>query len=147
MHLLTAITLKNPSWLFRTGVILAQAMYVSFFWVAYIISPRFTHRLVGYLEEEAVKTYTHCIEVGGGRGGVREGWGGVGKGGGGVGKGREGRGGEGERFVKLGTGEAGGWTKVSRTNKKCILSLLNCVELYRFAFHCSEETSIHQFVV
>ena len=65
MHLLTAITLKNPSKLFRAAVILAQAMYVSLFWVAYIVSPRFTHRLVGYLEEEAVKTYTHCIEVGG----------------------------------------------------------------------------------
>ena len=64
MHLLTAITLKNPSKLFRAAVILAQAMYVSLFWVAYIVSPRFTHRLVGYLEEEAVKTYTHCIEVG-----------------------------------------------------------------------------------
>ena len=63
MHLLTAITLKNPSWLFRTAVVMAQAAYVSFFWTTYLISPRFTHRLVGYLEEEAVKTYTHCLEV------------------------------------------------------------------------------------
>ena len=28
-----------------------------------MISPRFCHRFVGYLEEEAVKTYTHCLEV------------------------------------------------------------------------------------
>ena len=33
------------------------------FWITYILSPRFCHRFVGYLEEEAVKTYTHCIEV------------------------------------------------------------------------------------
>ena len=35
------------------------------FWIAYFLSPRFCHRFVGYLEEEAVKTYTHCLEVGG----------------------------------------------------------------------------------
>ena len=29
-----------------------------------MISARFCHRMVGYLEEEAVRTYTHCIEVG-----------------------------------------------------------------------------------
>ena len=33
------------------------------FWVAYWISPRFCHRFVGYLEEEAVRTYTHCLSV------------------------------------------------------------------------------------
>ena len=38
-------------------------MFLSMFWIAYLISPRFCHRFVGYLEEEAVRTYTHCIEV------------------------------------------------------------------------------------
>mmetsp|Transcript_16340 Transcript_16340/g.2275 ORF Transcript_16340/g.2275 Transcript_16340/m.2275 type:complete len:82 (-) Transcript_16340:189-434(-) len=28
----------------------------------YFVAPRISHRVVGYLEEEAVKTYTHCIE-------------------------------------------------------------------------------------
>lgn len=28
----------------------------------YYFNPRVCHRIVGYLEEEAVKTYTHCIE-------------------------------------------------------------------------------------
>lgn len=36
---------------------------MNLFWVSYFLSPRFCHRFVGYLEEEAVKTYTHCIEV------------------------------------------------------------------------------------
>ena len=31
--------------------------------MAYFLSPRLCHKFVGYLEEEAVKTYTHCIEV------------------------------------------------------------------------------------
>lgn len=29
----------------------------------YFFYPRVCHRIVGYLEEEAVKTYTHAIEV------------------------------------------------------------------------------------
>ena len=31
--------------------------------MVYPFSPRFCHRFVGYLEEEAVKTYTLCLEV------------------------------------------------------------------------------------
>lgn len=42
---------------FITGV------FVNMFFIAYMLSPRFCHRFVGYLEEEAVKTYTYCIEV------------------------------------------------------------------------------------
>ena len=33
------------------------------FGIWYMVSPRFCHRFVGYLEEEAVKTYTKCLEV------------------------------------------------------------------------------------
>jgi len=33
------------------------------FFFAYLISPRFCHRFVGYLEEEAVHTYTMAIEM------------------------------------------------------------------------------------
>ena len=38
-------------------------VFVTLFMMAYLISPRFCHRFVGYLEEEAVKTYTLCLEV------------------------------------------------------------------------------------
>ena len=31
--------------------------------MAYLLSPRYCHRLVGYLEEEAVKTYTELIKL------------------------------------------------------------------------------------
>ena len=63
MHLMTMLELKNPTIMFKGSVVLFQGLYVSAFWLAYLVSPRFCHRFVGYLEEEAVKTYTHCLEV------------------------------------------------------------------------------------
>lgn len=61
MHLLTAIQLKNPGRFMRSMVFLSQGLFYNFFWVSYMISPKFCHRLVGYLEEEAVKTYTKML--------------------------------------------------------------------------------------
>ncbi|CAD8146110.1 unnamed protein product [Paramecium pentaurelia] len=61
IHLLTFLNIKKPSLIFRTGVVLAQTWYVALFGVAYMFWPRVCHRIVGYLEEEAVKTYTHMI--------------------------------------------------------------------------------------
>ena len=62
MHLLTALQLRKPSRVFRFSVIAAQGTFVTMFSVAYMLSPRFCHRFVGYLEEEAVVTYTKCVE-------------------------------------------------------------------------------------
>ncbi|RUS68953.1 hypothetical protein EGW08_023285 [Elysia chlorotica] len=62
MHLLTALQLKEPSTLFRLCVIGAQGVFVTMFSISYVISAKFCHRFVGYLEEEAVKTYTKCLE-------------------------------------------------------------------------------------
>lgn len=62
MHLLTALQLKNPGKLFRFAVLLSQGIFYNYFFVSYLISPRYCHRMVGYLEEEAVKTYTKCLE-------------------------------------------------------------------------------------
>ncbi|EDV28294.1 uncharacterized protein TRIADDRAFT_20435 [Trichoplax adhaerens] len=61
MHLLTALHLKRPGPFFRACVILGQGIFVNFFILSYLISPRFCHRFVGYLEEEAVITYTKCL--------------------------------------------------------------------------------------
>lgn len=62
MHLMTALELKQPGPLFRGIILLAQGVFVNCFFLAYILSPRFCHRFVGYLEEEAVKTYTYCLK-------------------------------------------------------------------------------------
>ena len=37
--------------------------FVTMFSFSYLISPKFCHRFVGYLEEEAVITYTKCLQV------------------------------------------------------------------------------------
>ncbi|KAG9005428.1 hypothetical protein FRB93_009734 [Tulasnella sp. JGI-2019a] len=62
MHLMTFMTLKKPSIIFRAGVLGAQGIFYNAFFFAYLISPRTAHRFVGTLEEEAVKTYTLAIE-------------------------------------------------------------------------------------
>eukprot|EP00124_Ichthyophonus_hoferi_P001328 Ihof_evm3s66 gene=Ihof_evmTU3s66 len=61
MHLLTAMQLKKAGLVLRASIITTQAVFVTGFTIAYLTSPRFCHRFVGYLEEEAVKTYTHCL--------------------------------------------------------------------------------------
>jgi demethoxyubiquinone hydroxylase (CLK1/Coq7/Cat5 family) len=62
MHLLCALAVKRPGPITRVMVFLSQGIFYNFFFLSYLISPRFCHNLVGYLEEEAVKTYTHCLE-------------------------------------------------------------------------------------
>ena len=48
---------------FKPVFLVLIGVFVNLFFLAYLISPKFCHRFVGYLEEEAVKTYTHCLEV------------------------------------------------------------------------------------
>uniref|UniRef100_A0A2P2IG48 Alternative oxidase n=1 Tax=Hirondellea gigas TaxID=1518452 RepID=A0A2P2IG48_9CRUS len=62
MHLLTALTLKKPGKMFRAAVLITQGLFVNFWFFAYLVSPNFCHRFVGYLEEEAVATYTKCLK-------------------------------------------------------------------------------------
>jgi threonyl-tRNA synthetase len=63
MHLLTFMHLKQPGILFRIAVLLTQGVFANGFILAYLLSPQLCHRFVGYLEEEAVRTYTHCLQV------------------------------------------------------------------------------------
>ncbi|KAJ5237336.1 hypothetical protein N7489_007427 [Penicillium chrysogenum] len=62
MHLLTFLKLAEPGWFMRVMVIGAQGVFFNGFFLSYLISPRICHRFVGYLEEEAVITYTRAIE-------------------------------------------------------------------------------------
>ena len=61
MHLLTFLELKKPGPFMRLSVLLAQGIFFNGFFLAYLVSPTFCHRFVGYLEQEAVATYTHCL--------------------------------------------------------------------------------------
>ncbi|KAK7056713.1 inducible alternative oxidase 2 [Paramarasmius palmivorus] len=62
MHLMTFMTLRKPSIFFRAMILGAQGVFYNLFFLSYLISPRISHRFVGYLEEEAVVTYTRCIK-------------------------------------------------------------------------------------
>jgi threonyl-tRNA synthetase len=61
MHLLTFMQLRHPGPLFRAFVLLTQGVFFNLYTFFYLLSPKHCHAFVGYLEEEAVKTYTHCL--------------------------------------------------------------------------------------
>jgi len=61
-HLLIFMNLKQPGWMFRALVLGAQGVFFNGFFLAYLASPQTCHRFVGYLEEEAVKTYTGLLK-------------------------------------------------------------------------------------
>jgi ubiquinol oxidase len=63
MHLLTFLKMAEPGWFMRIMVLAAQGVFFNTFFIAYLLSPRTCHRFVGYIEEEAVKTYTAEIEA------------------------------------------------------------------------------------
>ncbi len=46
----------------RTMILGAQGVFFNGFFLCYLMSPRTCHRFVGYLEEEAVITYTKAIQ-------------------------------------------------------------------------------------
>ncbi|CEJ57312.1 Putative Alternative oxidase [Penicillium brasilianum] len=61
MHLLTFLKLAKPGFFMRLLVLGAQGVFFNGFFLCYLISPSTCHRFVGYLEEEAVLTYTRAI--------------------------------------------------------------------------------------
>ena len=63
MHLLTFVRMKDPNMFFRFMVLAGQVGFGSIFSLAYMISPKFCHRFVGYVEEEACSTYTKIIKA------------------------------------------------------------------------------------
>ena len=61
MHLMTFIHVTQPSKLERLLILLTQGIFYNFFFLLYLISPSTAHRVVGYLEEEAVHSYTEYL--------------------------------------------------------------------------------------
>ncbi|TID19815.1 hypothetical protein CANINC_003698 [Pichia inconspicua] len=62
MHLLTFLKIARPTVWTRIMLWFGQGIFANLFFITYVLSPRTCHRFVGYLEEEAVSTYTRCIE-------------------------------------------------------------------------------------
>jgi len=61
MHLLTFMKMAEPGRFMRFMILGAQGVFYNGMFLAYLMSPRICHRFVGYLEEEAVLTYTRAI--------------------------------------------------------------------------------------
>jgi hypothetical protein len=51
----------EPGWFMRIMVLGAQGVFFNAMFISYLLSPKICHRFVGYLEEEAVLTYTREI--------------------------------------------------------------------------------------
>ncbi|KAI9029297.1 alternative oxidase-domain-containing protein [Hyaloraphidium curvatum] len=63
MHLLTWMSLIQPAAWERLLVLFAQGAFWNAFFSLYLVAPRTAHRFVGYLEEEAVVSYTHMLRA------------------------------------------------------------------------------------
>ncbi len=61
MHLMTFIQVAKPNFLERMLVVAAQGIFFNGFFLFYVLWPRVAHRFVGYLEEEAVYSYTEYL--------------------------------------------------------------------------------------
>nr|AQM74363.1 alternative oxidase [Populus pruinosa] len=62
MHLMTFMEVANPKWYERALVITVQGVFFNAYFLGYLISPKFAHRMVGYLEEEAIHSYTEFLK-------------------------------------------------------------------------------------
>ncbi|KAL9932135.1 hypothetical protein V8E36_008911 [Tilletia maclaganii] len=62
MHLLTFLSYAEPGRFMRLMILLAQGVFTNAYFIAYLLAPRVAHRWIGYLEEEAVITYTRIIQ-------------------------------------------------------------------------------------
>jgi Alternative oxidase len=62
MHLFFFLKQRNPGIIFRIMIAAAQGVFFNGFFFGYMISPSLCHRFVGYLEEEAVHTYSVLLD-------------------------------------------------------------------------------------
>ena len=62
MHLMFFIEIAQPSWVERALILTAQLVFMAFYFVLYIVSPKTAHKMIHYFEEEAVRSYTSYLE-------------------------------------------------------------------------------------
>ena len=68
MHLMTFIKIAQPSRLERWVIMIGQMVFYNVYFWTYLFAPKTAHRIVGYLEEEAVVSYTQYLtEIDAGR--------------------------------------------------------------------------------
>ncbi|MEQ9041905.1 MAG: alternative oxidase [Silicimonas sp.] len=62
MHLMTFIQIAEPTRMERWLIMIGQAVFYNLYFWTYLFAPKTAHRIVGYLEEEAVVSYTQYLE-------------------------------------------------------------------------------------
>lgn len=61
MHLMIFLDIAKPSWFERALVLLTQGVFIVVYGLIYLMSSKTAHRIVGYFEEEACKSYTEYL--------------------------------------------------------------------------------------
>nr|QHQ71442.1 LcAOX1b [Liriodendron chinense] len=62
MHLMTFMEVAKPRWYERALVFTVQGVFFNAYFLGYLVSPKLAHRVVGYLEEEAIHSYTEFLK-------------------------------------------------------------------------------------
>ncbi|ABM05081.1 alternative oxidase [Psychromonas ingrahamii 37] len=62
MHLMIFLDIAKPTWIERTLVLLGQGIFLIIYTFLYILSSKTGHRVVGYFEEEACKSYSEFLQ-------------------------------------------------------------------------------------
>ena len=63
MHLMFFIEIAKPNTIERFVVLLAQAIFGLFYLFMYVFFTKTAHRMIGYFEDEAVRSYTEYLEI------------------------------------------------------------------------------------
>ena len=63
MHLMFFIEIAKPNFFERSVVLMSQVLFGLFYFFIYVFFTRTAHRMIGYFEDEAVKSYTEYLEL------------------------------------------------------------------------------------
>jgi len=62
-HLMFFIEIAQPNWFERCLIVVAQFLFWHFYLFMYIITPKTAHKMIGYFEDEAVRSYTEYLAM------------------------------------------------------------------------------------
>lgn len=63
MHLLIYSEIAKPTTIERIAIMTVQFFFYNCYFFLYLFTPRTAHRFVGYLEEEAIRSYEHYLQL------------------------------------------------------------------------------------
>jgi len=62
VHLMTFVQIAKPTAFERLVIMATQAVFYNLYFFIYLFAPKAAHRIIGYFEEEAVRSYTAYLE-------------------------------------------------------------------------------------